>query len=468
MNSETATAGLNVFCHQAVKMGTVRRILTILNLLISGFLLAVPLHAQTTSEAPTLTMFTQDDTPVYACVETDCEMIGTIPPWTRVQVTDLLPGRDVVGKRLWYEILWPIQPELADFSSRLLVHAPFTRSSQDNGFVRAMAWSPDGTRVATQNTLGEQVIWDVISRQFSVMPEVSVPDEVEYVQFSSIAWSPDSTRIAFASTGFRGSDLDIRDSNSGEHLTRLSQWGRDKDLVAVTWTATRAFYVSADSDNNTVLIGDAMSGEELSSLDIPSFLLNSRGYWDAGNTMILSPDGTGLVTLVPFRNIDYSDDTILNHSRDVLVWNTGNGSHLTLKGHPYVVRDAAWSSDGSRIASTSPGGMLVHDTDSGEILAVSARLVQNLGLLSVTWSPDGSRIATGGINGNLFIWNATNGELLDASWVLSYMITDLAWSPDGARIAVIGNSGASLRIIDLPPPVEVRRAFVHSSQLGTG
>ena len=58
--------------------------------------------------------------------------------------------------------------------------------------------------------------------------------------------------------------------------------------------------------------------------------------------------------------------------------------------------------------------------------------------VTVGWSPDGSIVATGGGQGGIVIWRATDGGQLralqaDTSWVWS-----VAFSPDGSRIAASG------------------------------
>jgi len=63
-------------------------------------------------------------------------------------------------------------------------------------------------------------------------------------------------------------------------------------------------------------------------------------------------------------------------------------------------------------------------------------------LWSVTWSPDGKRLATGGAEGAVKIWDATDGRLLSVWPGHQGDVLAVAWSPDGRRLASAGQDAA--------------------------
>jgi eukaryotic-like serine/threonine-protein kinase len=66
---------------------------------------------------------------------------------------------------------------------------------------------------------------------------------------------------------------------------------------------------------------------------------------------------------------------------------------------------------------------------------------------AAAWSPDGTRIASGGEDGTLQVWDAQTGRrLLTSSESPGDQIPALAWSPDGKELAA-GIRG-SVQVLD--------------------
>jgi len=110
------------------------------------------------------------------------------------------------------------------------------------GIVEAVAFSPDGTRLATGGyTRGSSkgiLFWDAASGQ---LLEVSLGDELDIV--AAVAFSPDGTLLA---TG--GYSAGVWDAASGQRLLELGH--RQLRAVAFSPDGTRLAY----SDDNSVRI----------------------------------------------------------------------------------------------------------------------------------------------------------------------------------------------------------------------
>jgi hypothetical protein len=235
--------------------------------------------------------------------------------------------------------------------------------------VSSVAFSPDGSRLASAS--GDQTIkvWDTASGQVLR----TLKGHTGGVR--SMAFSPDGSRLA------SGSDDPIKvwDAASGQELRTLK--GHTDVVMSVAFSPDGNRLASASGDQ-TIKVWDAASGQELRTL---------KGHTDVVMSVAFSPDGSRLAA--------GSDDPIK-------VWDAASGQELrTLKGHTGMVLSVAFSPDGSRLASASWDQMIkVWDTASGKELRT---LKGHSGMvLSVAFSPDGSRLASGSYNQTIHVWDA--------------------------------------------------------------
>jgi tetratricopeptide (TPR) repeat protein/Tol biopolymer transport system component len=124
-------------------------------------------------------------------------------------------------------------------------------------YATSVAWSPNGTRLASGNKIGLLILWDAASGK-----EVT-RNEVHRDQIASLDWSPDGLRLASAATDGR---VKVVDGESAEELLTFS--GCNSRVSEVEWNPSGRELAAACSDG-VIRIWDASRGYEY--VDSPDF-----------------------------------------------------------------------------------------------------------------------------------------------------------------------------------------------------
>jgi WD40 repeat protein len=288
--------------------------------------------------------------------------------------------------------------------------------------VTAVAWSPDGNRLASGAYDRTIQVWNATDGS-----HVFTYQKHRFDAATALAWSPDGKRIASAV----GVGVYIWDANDGGHELAYRDHGPAVDIFStVAWSPDGRHLACASgypSYQGIVYVLDALSGSDV-------FLY--RGYEGPVSLQAIawSPDGKRIAS-------GGSDGT-------VQVWDAFTGANRFIyKGHVNFRYDfihsgsitaVAWSPDGTRIASAGidstvqiwhalgkGGHVLVyrgHPLDKSDGLQGFPR--------GVRWSSDRKRLAS--IGQDLQIWDAANGQTLST---YPGAKSPLAWSPDDKRLA---------------------------------
>jgi WD40 repeat protein len=265
---------------------------------------------------------------------------------------------------------------------------------------------------------------------------------------TSVAWSPDGTRVASSSSS--ENRVDIWDPRTGETILAIDMprgiTGNKLDMALnVQWTLDGQCLLTFNGDRYStgsqdydLLLWDAFSGELISSLEIANQaepesgeLMGSFVNYPTGAAAEVSPQSGQLATLG-------GDNT-------ALIWDAfWQKPTLVLKGHTQGVSSVDWSPDETKLATASlDGTAVIWDAQTGEELYT---LEGHTGRVNLAlWSPDGTSLATAGEDGTIRLWNAAHGELLRSIDTNIGFVSTLVWSPNSVRL-VSGHADGSMRV----------------------
>jgi WD40 repeat protein len=303
-----------------------------------------------------------------------------------------------------------------------------------DGFVVAVAFSPDGTRIVSGSKDLTVRVWRADGTGSPVVLR-GHRDKIYAVDFS-----PDGRRVVSGSW-----DREARVWNADGSGEPLVLRGHDGWIYAARFSPDGARIVTASLDRTARVWNADGTGEPLVL----------RGHEEAVFAAVFSPDGAHIVT----TSLD----------RTARVW-SGDGfrAHHVLREHTRSVMSAAFSPDGARIVTADPGDVRVWSSDDLRQLAVlrHQRAGSESGVVAVAFSPDGHHLATAATDHLARVWNLDALERAPALYGHKDTVHAAAFSPDGARI-VTASEDATARIwrldratppVVLPHPREVFHA----------
>jgi WD40 repeat protein len=340
------------------------------------------------------------------------------------------------------------------------------------GQIAGVAYSSDGSRIATHGGDGAMKIWDAASGR--LVKTLEWPGS--FNPFSSrrgaqgIVFTRDDRSIA-AGDEF---DVVVRDASSGaQRLHARGFRGRMIERFALSPDGKSLATVS--TDENVRLWRSPDGTEPLVFEDEPAIQETQRA------NVAFSADGARLIIVRPKRvtMIDAFSGAVLrtlpfqapndgvaalsaDGSRfavalgdEIKIWDVETGEQRAAWNKPASSPHLAFSRDGARLVSASETGFVVLEVDSGKILLERSR--DSLGPVAI--SPQGDRVAFSSGNASFSVVDVPEGNTMFTSWGVQEMkMWGVAFSADGRRVAATSEQGI-LRVWELPSGREITAAI---------
>jgi WD40 repeat protein len=354
--------------------------------------------------------------------------------------------------------------------------------------VSGLAYSPDGTRLASASWDDTVRVWDVFTGQEALPPLRGHTADV-----CAVAYSPDGRKLASASY-----DLTVRvwDAVTGQEVLPPLR-GHTRPVLSVAFSPDGRRLVSGGASSGTagdlsVRLWDVTTGKEVTL----SFF---KGQNDTVYSVAYSPDGRWFAAAHPGSHLRVWDAATGELKHDLLaatsgalavafspdgrrfasgsqegtitVWDVATGRLLRmLTGHTSGATSVAFTPDGRRLASSSMGGVIkvwdwnAMSAEEPRTIAVPVRdhswqsreepltlKGHTASVYQVTFSPDGMQLASAGADGTIRVWDARSDPE-----ARTFEGITMAFSPDGKWLASFG-WGGPVKLWDMTTGQEIRQ-----------
>ncbi len=284
-------------------------------------------------------------------------------------------------------------------------------------YLSSVAFSSDGTLLASGSMLQVLELWDLANQTAVLTFEASRTGNL--IDPVSVAFSPDGGLLA---AGFQDRTVRLWDVETRKNVLTLH--GHRLRMTSVAFAPNRTALASGSLDGD-IRLWDTSTGR---------------------NTFTINAHSRGITTIAFARD----GLTLASGSRGstAKLWDVATGKLVTALtgGHMGGISSLSLSPDGSILAtgSSNDGTLAMWDVGTGNATTLNGSGHIDVGG-SVAFSQDGSVVATGSTDGTVKLWDARTGRHTRSLGLQPVRIYAVAFSPDGRTLA----AGSGENIIEL-------------------
>jgi WD40 repeat protein len=274
-----------------------------------------------------------------------------------------------------------------------------------------------------------------------------------YGGVSKLAWSPDGTQIA--SVNVDGS-LRVWSASTGQTLARYTSPVGFVKVLSMAWLPNNYLLILSERADNTIDAWSPFTGEVYMSMSLPTTIY--AGAWSPDGSRIAFDDGHHAVqvwsvfpekkiALYPVHTIDRiaalswspNGAQIASATYDgvIAVWDAATGKNVL---SPYTsagqVVSLSWSPDASRLGWATATGVIQLWNENLKQSAITLRGATGTIMPEVALSWSSNSIYLAASDANLVqVWDTITSKQIFTYRGHTDGVNDVAWSPGGAKIA---------------------------------
>jgi WD40 repeat protein len=299
--------------------------------------------------------------------------------------------------------------------------------------VQAVAFSPNGERLATASADQTARVWDVATgKELLALKGHTMPVQ-------GVAWEPDGRHLLTVGGEFNGAGPgEVRrwDAETGDLVLKLEGHALPTMAVAVSPDGRSVAVVGGTPGQGELSLSDLKTGKALSRT-------RANSVW-------------------PFMAVEFSPDgklVAVGGGREVRAFDSRAGALLFQSAeHPDPIYATVFSPDGQRIASAGIGkqkSIRFWQAQTGQKLPPIETEFKGA-IKSLAYSRDGTRLAAGGLDGTARVFDVGSGAE-QTMFKHDKNVNGVAFSPDGQRLAVaLDDSRVIVYGLQKPDPAPVR------------